>query len=58
MKAQARKHTLHGPGGMSCPCCAPQSGTKAGALCRKKMKRQALKRFYRANEREITKATQ
>ena len=55
MKSLIRKHTLVGPGGMKCSCCAPQSGTKAGAKCRHAMKRNGLTRFYRINDRELSK---
>lgn len=53
MKINTNKHTMVGPGGMSCPCCAPQAGSKCGARERKRMKRQALSRFYRGHDKEM-----
>lgn len=46
-----RKYTVAGPGGMSCPCCAPQSGDKYKARARAKVKRQAIKRYLAIEER-------
>ena len=44
MKALYKRHTLVGVGGLSCPCCAPQSGNKYAAKARTMLKRQAKRR--------------
>ena len=53
MKADFKKHTLAGVGGLSCPCCAPQSGNRYAARARVIMKRQAKRRLERAVNKEI-----
>ncbi len=47
MKSSYKRYTLVGPGGMSCPCCAPMSGNKYAARARVLMKRQAKRREAR-----------
>lgn len=47
-----KRYTLVGPGGLSCPCCAPQSGKRGAAKARAKMKRQAKRRERIALARE------
>lgn len=52
-----RRFTCVGPGGINCPCCAPDSGNKYRAKARKKIKRQAIKKELEAARRETLKDT-
>jgi len=50
-KAEFRRHSMVGPGGMSCPCCAPQAGNKYAARAVKIIKRQAKRREMRVENK-------
>ena len=47
MKGIFKRVGAVGPGGMACPCCAPQSGSKSTARFRQRLDRKNKRRFER-----------
>ena len=47
MKGFFKRAYMVGPGGMTCPCCAPQSGNKYAARARHLMDKQSKRRLER-----------
>jgi len=47
MKGFFKRAYMVGPGGMTCPCCAPKSGNKYAARARQLMDKQSKRRLER-----------